>query len=121
MLFLLNEAPPIVMETRPHGSLPAAGPHTVWHNIAVTLTNPALWLVAISLCLLDACRYGFTDWGVTHLKETQGASVGTAALKYAVLPLGGMIGAYASGWATDKFFASRRAPVICMLLVALAL
>lgn len=89
-------------------------------NILVTLTNPALWLVAIALCLLDACRYGFTDWGVTHLKEVQGASVSSAAFKYAVLPFGGIAGAYLAGWATDRFFGGRRAPVICMLLFVLA-
>src|SRR5215207_9574318 len=73
-------------------------------NLRVTLTNPALWLVAVALCLLDACRYGFTDWGVTHLKEVQQTSVGTAAFKYAVLPFGGIAGAFLSGWATDRFF-----------------
>jgi sugar phosphate permease len=87
----------------------------------VTLTNPALWLVALALCLLDACRYGFTDWGVTHLKEVQSASVSSAAFKYAVLPFGGIAGAYLAGWATDRFFAGRRAPVICALLFALSL
>src|SRR5262245_37152503 len=31
-------------------------------NLVVTFTNPSLWFVAVALCLLDACRYGFTDW-----------------------------------------------------------
>jgi OPA family glycerol-3-phosphate transporter-like MFS transporter len=35
-----------------------------------TLTNPSLWLLGVSLGLLNACRYGFLDWGVTHLMET---------------------------------------------------
>ena len=90
-------------------------------NIAVTISNPALWLVAIALCLLDACRYGFTDWGVTHLKEVLGDSVSGAAFKYAVLPFGGIAGATWSGWATDRFFAGRRAPILCGLLVVLGL
>ncbi len=90
-------------------------------NIRVTLSNPALWLVAIALCLLDACRYGFTDWGVTHLVEALGGNVKSSAFKYAVLPFGGMAGAYLSGWATDRFFGGRRAPVICGLLVLLGL
>ena len=88
-------------------------------NVVVTLTNPALWLVGIALCLLDACRYGFTDWGVTHLKEVGQESVSSAAFKYAVLPLGGIAGAYLAGWATDRFFGGRRAPIICVLLVLL--
>jgi MFS transporter, OPA family, glycerol-3-phosphate transporter len=90
-------------------------------NLMVTLTNPALWVVAVALCLLDACRYGFTDWGVTHLKEVQGATVSSAAFKYAVLPFGGMAGAYLAGWATDRFFGGRRAPIIFALLLVLGL
>jgi sugar phosphate permease len=90
-------------------------------NILITISNPSLWLVAIALCLLDACRYGFTDWGVTHLKEVLGDSVGSAAFKYAVLPCGGIAGAAWSGWVTDRFFGGRRAPVICGLLVVLGL
>ncbi len=89
-------------------------------NLLVTLGNPALWLLALSLGLLNACRYGFVDWGLTHLKETQGIGVGKAALNYAILPLGGMAGAYLAGWTTDRYFAGRRAPVITLLLVALA-
>jgi sugar phosphate permease len=73
----------------------------------------------MALCLLDACRYGFTDWGVTHLKEVRNDSVSVAAFKYAVLPFGGIAGAYWSGWATDRFYNGRRAPIICALLVVL--
>lgn len=109
------------------GSGPAATPALAppvksWReSIAVTLSNPALWLVALALCLLDACRYGFTDWGVTHLKEVRNDSVSVAAFKYAVLPFGGIAGAYLSGWATDRFCGGRRVPVICGLLIALGL
>ena len=45
--------------------------------------------------------------------------VGKAALKYAVLPFGAIAGSYLAGWATDRFFGSRRAPVTCLLLPAL--
>ena len=122
MLFFLQDAPP--------GSAPTpAAPRTgegrsvpaksFGANIAITLGNPALWLVAVALCLLDACRYGFTDWGVTHLKEVRNDSVSLAAFKYAVLPFGGIAGAYWSGWATDRFYGGRRPPIICGLLITL--
>lgn len=104
-------------------------------NLKVTLTNPALWLLALSLGLLNACRYGFIDWGVTHLysieksRLEQGmtdvsaaaldAAVLSAAVQYAVLPLGGILGSYWAGWASDRYFGSRRAPVTCGLLLLL--
>lgn len=125
MLVFLKDAPASAANG---GDLPRAGigprrdARGTWReNLLATLSNPALWLVAVALCLLDACRYGFTDWGVTHLKEVGSDSVSTAAFKYAVLPFGGIAGAYLSGWATDRFFGGRRAPAICVLLVALGL
>ena len=107
-------------------------------NLTITLANPALWLMGLALGMLNACRYGFLDWGITHLYEIEkdrlDAAVTTglyasqqvlnkavlkSAVKYAILPVGGIAGAFLSGWVTDRFFAGRRAPVICGLLVAL--
>jgi sugar phosphate permease len=87
---------------------------------AWTLLNPSLWLLGLSLGLLNACRYGFLDWGVTHLMETRQMPVGKAALQFFVIAVGAAAGSYLAGWATDRFFGSRRAPVVCLLLVLLA-
>lgn len=121
MLVFLKEKPAAehALEDIEHAA--AMANRSLRENLLVTLGNPGLWLVAVALCLLDACRYGFTDWGVTHLKEVQNASVSSAAFKYAVLPFGGIAGAFLSGWATDRFFKGRRAPVICVLMLALGL
>jgi OPA family glycerol-3-phosphate transporter-like MFS transporter len=97
--------------------LPSRAP--MLDNILATLGNPALWVLAVTLFLLDACRYFYQDWGLSHLKDTQEASVLITAIKYAVLPAGGIVGALFSGWATDRWFAGRRAPVICGLLLLL--
>jgi sugar phosphate permease len=121
MLMFLKDAPDTTGAAERIAPTTADPSNSFGENLAVTLTNPVLWLVAFALCLLDACRYGFTDWGVSHLKEVQSASVSSAAFKYAVLPFGGMAGAFLAGWATDRFFGGRRAPVICGLLLALGL
>ncbi len=88
-------------------------------TLVLTVSNPALWLLGLSLGLLNACRYGFLDWGLAHLVEVQGTGVGSAGLKYIVLSIGAIAGSYLSGWATDLFFGSRRAPVICMSMLLL--
>lgn len=98
-----------------HGSSPRV-PAPFIDTLRNTLANPALWVLAMALFLLDACRYGFIDWGVTHLIEVQGDRVQASSIKMGILPLGGIAGALWSGWATDRFFGGRRAPVICLLL-----
>jgi sugar phosphate permease len=95
--------------------------NSVLHNFLLTITNPSLWLLGLSLGLLNAARYGYLDWGLTHIKEVQETGVAMAALKYAVLPCGAILGSYYTGWATDRFFGGRRAPVTCVLLVVLGL
>jgi sugar phosphate permease len=119
MLVLLRESP-----NHAEGESGAAKPRTAapghWtETILITLANPALWVLAVTLFLLDATRYFFQDWGLAHLLEVQKSSVLGTAIKYAVLPAGGIVGALFGGWATDRYFAGRRAPVICGLLVLL--
>lgn len=117
MLMFLRESPD--GETRDARAAAHQAHGGFRRNIAITLGNPALWVLALALGLLNASRYGFLDWGLTHLTEVQKSGVGKAALKYAVLPLGGVAGALLSGWASDRFTGGRRAPVIFFLLVLL--
>ncbi len=130
VMFFLLEEKPATSDEKPKGDAPKPSNkpalsndprNSVLNNFLLTISNPSLWLLGISLGLLNASRYGFLDWGLTHLKEVQGTGVGRAALKYAVLPVGAIAGSYWAGWATDRYFGSRRAPVTCILLVGLGL
>jgi sugar phosphate permease len=87
----------------------------------VTLTNPRIWVLALGLFGLDVVRYGFLDWAPGHLQKAHASGLSAAALKTAVLPLAGAAGALVSGWITDRFFESRRAPLITLLLGAVGL
>ncbi len=102
---------------------PSAGPPRMplAQGLYWTLYNPALWLLGLSLGLLNACRYGYLDWGLTHLMETHAMPVGKAVLQYFVIALGATAGSFLAGWATDRFFASRRAPVISLLMAVLGI
>jgi sugar phosphate permease len=86
--------------------------------LSATLGNPRIWVLALGLFGLDAVRYGFLDWAPGHLSEAQHSGVWASAMKTAVFPLAGALGALSSGWITDRFFQSRRAPVCALLLVA---
>ncbi len=123
MFLFLKEHPDDVSAANPTGpSITANSVKRPWSEVAyLTITNPALWLLGISLGMLNACRYGYSDWGLAHLSEVQKTGLGKSALKIAVLPVGAVAGVFLSGWATDRFFGSRRAPVICVLLLLLGI
>jgi sugar phosphate permease len=89
-------------------------------TLMLTLTNPALWILGTSLGLLNACRYGFVDWGISHLLEVQKTEINAAGLKYGVFAIGAAAGSYLTGMVTDRFFNGRRAPAVFTLLVGLA-
>jgi sugar phosphate permease len=116
MLLTLKQAP-----EAPRGDEPVEtnAPASWQSNLVATLSNPKLWLLALSLGLLNACRYGFLDWGIAHLMEVQKTGIGSSALKNSVLPAGGIAGTLVAGWATDRFFGGRRIPVMVAMLVTL--
>jgi sugar phosphate permease len=119
MLVFLRESPGDAAERAASAQLRATRRGRWTDSFWLTLGNPALWVLAVTLFLLDATRYFFQDWGLAHLKDAQKGSVLDTAIKYAVLPAGGIVGALFGGWATDRYFAGRRAPVICGLLLLL--
>ena len=109
----LKERPPEVPTTEA-GRAPDRLP--LREALAATLGNPHIWILALGLFGLDAVRYGFLDWAPGHLSEAQHSDAWSAAMKTAVFPLAGALGALSSGWITDRFFQSRRAPVCAVLL-----
>lgn len=123
MLVCLREAPEHDLPMSGDGSRATASvPRSIMsmeESLYWTLYNPTLWLLGLSLGLLNACRYGFTDWGVSHLVETQKIGVGKAVLQFFVIAIGATAGSYLAGWASDRFFGSRRGPVVCLLMVLL--
>jgi len=122
--------PPVNIERRHEArGAPDGAPHpSIAANAVRTLTNPYLWIIAGSFFMLDVNRYGYINWLPGYMKEAGGGTSGLSlagsfmdAMKVCVLPLAGSLGAVVAGWATDRFFAGRRAPVMVALLVLLSL
>ncbi len=97
----------------------------IGENMLATLRNPYLWVVAGSFFMLDVNRYGFVNWLPSFLEDARTVEpTGIMAnfkeiTKQAIHPLAGSVGAIVAGWATERFFGGRRAPVIAILLAAL--
>lgn len=120
MLLSLRETP-VQHAASPDGAPPALERRSFVDVAKLTLTNRALWLLGVSLGLVNACRYGFLDWGISHLVTMQQIEIDKAGMQYVVLAIGAAAGSYLAGWATDRFFGGRRAPVIVGLLILLGL
>jgi len=99
---------------------------TLVGNVLQTIRNPYVWIVAGAFFMLDVNRYGFVNWLPKYLKAVHGTGGATFMDKYfmemislGILPLAGALGAVVAGWATDRYFGGRRAPVIVVLLLLL--
>jgi len=96
-------------------------------NIVTTLSNPSLWIVAGTFFLLDVNRYGFVNWLPSYVdKFASQGRLGVLAdfkkvMSICVHPLAGSLGVVVCGWATDRFFGGRRAPVIAIALLFLGI
>jgi sugar phosphate permease len=53
--------------------------------------------------------------------EEQGATISVAAYKALAFPVAGGLGAIFAGWASDRIFKNRRAPVAFIMLILLAI
>ena len=61
------------------------------------------------------------SWAPTFMFEEQGATISMVAYKAIAFPIAGGLGAIFAGWASDRIFKNRRAPVAFMMLLFLAL
>ncbi|MEN8223415.1 MAG: MFS transporter [Acidobacteriota bacterium] len=91
------------------------------NTLKITLLNPYVWFAAFGLFGLNIVRYGFMSWAPTYMFEVQGASISMAAYKAVAFPIAGGLGAIFAGWASDRIFKNKRAPVAFFMLMLLAL
>jgi len=91
------------------------------NTLKITLLNPYIWFAALGLFGLNIVRYGFMSWAPTFMFEEQGATISLAAYKAIAFPVAGGLGAIFAGWASDRIFKNRRAPVAFIMLVLLAI
>ena len=79
--------------------------------------NLDVWLMGAGLFFINIVRYGFLTWAATYLFEVQGATIAKAAYSSILFPVAGAAGALLAGWASDRLFKSKRAPVACICLL----
>jgi OPA family sugar phosphate sensor protein UhpC-like MFS transporter len=85
-----------------------------------TLTNRILWILGLGYFCMNSVRYAFMNWAVQYMADFHGRTIKGSAFMAVALPLIGSVGAVSAGWASDRLFGKRRAPVCALMLFALA-
>jgi len=82
--------------------------------------NPAIWLSCLANFFVYGVRYGVLNWAPTYLIEVKKVNLLHAGLMTGTFEIAGLVGCLFAGWATDRFYHSRRAPVcvFCMVVCA---
>ncbi len=85
--------------------------------------NKYLWFLGIANLFVYLTRYAIIDWLPSYLVEVRNFSTEKASFSYSIYELAGILGTFASGWISDRFFNARRAPagVLFMILIAIVL
>jgi sugar phosphate permease len=94
-----------------------AGWSGLWRR---TFAHPRLRWPALTNVALGFIMGSAVLWAPTYLVEAAGMDIGSAAVSAVALPLCGLVGVLVAGWASERFFASRIAPVALLLLLGLA-
>jgi OPA family sugar phosphate sensor protein UhpC-like MFS transporter len=98
----------------PSGAAAAAA--RSWGAIGLVIRQPAVWLLALCYFSIKLTRYAFDFWGPMYISESLGSGTAISAITSAALPIGGIFGVLTSGYLSDGFFQSRRAPVAALSL-----
>jgi len=98
---------------------------STWRTQIVVFGIRAMWIVAISSCLMYVTRYAINSWGILYLQEVRGYSLLEAAFFLTANTVAGIFGSIAFGYLSDKVFNARRPPANLIFavveVVALAL
>jgi sugar phosphate permease len=88
--------------------------------IREVLGNRFIWTLGSSYFCVKLVRYAFMFWLSTYLVKELGFRPDKAGYMNMVLPLAGFLGAVTAGYASDKLFGSRRAPINVIMMLGIA-
>lgn len=92
------------------------------------VTNPLVWVMAFAYACTGAVRQSIDQWFPRYFQEVYSLDMTGAKFQWLgfLIPFVASAGSLISGWTSDRFFQSRRAPVamaiyiteVCVLLAA---
>lgn len=80
------------------------------------LRNRYLWILSLANIVVYIVRYGVVNWAPTYLTEIKGYTLTHSAWQTALYEAAGIGGMLLSGWASDRLFHGRRAPIMVIFM-----
>lgn len=93
---------------------PMRKPPSIGLLVETVLLNKSLWLMGVNYFCISMVRTCLSDWSAVFLPESKGLSLPAAASALFFMETGGFVGSLAAGWLSDRLFAGRRGPVVCI-------
>ena len=87
---------------------------------AEALRNPVVWMLGVSYFGMKLIRYCIDFWLPYYLEKSLGYPRDTAAYVSTAFQFGGIFGAIAIGWISDRWFPGRRGVIAMLCTIALA-
>ncbi|MBQ8838882.1 MAG: MFS transporter [Bacteroidales bacterium] len=72
------------------------------------LSNPGVWILALSSAFMYMSRYAINEWGMFFLQKNKGFGLMEASTIIAVNTIAGIIGTVCAGWISDTLFKGDR-------------
>lgn len=87
------------------------------------LINKYVWFLALANAFVYFIRYGVLTWAPLYLTEVQGVKLSHSGISFVIFEAAGIIGMLLCGYASDKWFRGKRAPVsiLCMVIVLIGI
>ena len=98
--------------------MPTAGPEV--SPLAFVLTSRPIWTLALTYVALKFIRYSFLFWLPLYLSEHLGYGSAEAGYTSTIFDIAGFAGVLFAGFASDRIFAGRRAPIVVIMMLGLA-
>jgi OPA family sugar phosphate sensor protein UhpC-like MFS transporter len=113
-IFFLQNAPPTIGLPSVHEWLGEKSEQdkekSTWQTQKVVFGIRAMWIVALSSCLMYVTRYAINSWGILYLQEVRGYSLLGSGMFLFVNAIAGIVGSIAYGYLSDRVFDAHRPP-----------
>lgn len=85
------------------------------------LSNPFIWMLAVSYFFVYIVRTGVNDWTALFMREIKGYSLIGSNGYVSMFEVGGFVGSLSAGWLSDYVFQAKRGPVNVLFAIGMCL